>query len=156
DGLDNLKLWAGRNGDVVDVVGNSNHPDFVLFDPNFTGGRNYAFVGRGDESSDIGVINLALPPSSVTTDNILTEYSVYNVLFEEIESVAGGFFSAEEIDDILEEANSPAYFNATQGFITSGADNQPAGFTDEFTNLNNLRPFVPNEIRTLEVQFITN
>ncbi|QSE96100.1 hypothetical protein [Fulvivirga lutea] len=156
DGLDNLKLWAGRNGNVVDVVGNSNHPGFVLFDANFTGGRNYAFVGRGDETTDIGVINLALPPSNVTTNNILTEYSVYNVLFGEIDAVAGGFFTPEEIDDILAEANSPAYFNDVQGFITSGLDNQPAGFSNEFIDLSNLTPFVPNDIRTLEVQFIIN
>ena len=156
DGLDNLKLWAGRNGDIVDVVGNSNHPGFELFDPNFTGGRNYAFVGRGDEALDIGVINLSLPPSSVNTNDVLDIYSVYNVLFAEIENATSGLLTTQQIDDILAEANSPAYFNDAQGFVTSGLDNQPSDFTNQFIDLSNLNPFVPEDIRTLQVEFISN
>lgn len=155
DGLDNLKLWAGRNGDVVDVIGNSNHPDLILFDENFSGGRNYAFVGRGNEVTDLGVINLALPPSNVTTNDILDSYSVYSVLFNEIDGLVGDFLTQQQIDDILAETSSPAFFNEL-GFITSGLENQPSGFTNEFIDISNLTPFIPNDIKTQQVAFINN
>ena len=74
--IDNMKMFVGKKGDIVDVMGNSNHPNIEIIDPNFSGGRNYAFVARGDESTDLGVAKLALPPSSTTTDDVLVDYSV--------------------------------------------------------------------------------
>jgi hypothetical protein len=67
--IDNMALFVGKNGDLIDVIGNSNHPNLVIVDESYTGGRNYAFVGRGDESSDLGVVELALPPSSTETNS---------------------------------------------------------------------------------------
>jgi hypothetical protein len=156
--IDNLKLFAGRNGDIVDVMGNSNHPGLALFDPNFVGGRNYAFVGRGDETNNIGIINLALPPSSVTTDDVLVDYSVYQVLSDEIDRAVNGSLTQAQIDDILIEAQSPAYFNDLQGFITSGVDNKPVltAFSEAFVDISALRPFTPSDIRTQSVIFLTN
>lgn len=148
--IDNLKMFVGKNGDIVEVMGNSNHPELTIIDPDFTGGRNYAFVGRGNETENIGVVELALPPSSVSTDDVLDDYSVRLVLEEEIDAVIE--LDQTTVDAILEEAGSPAYFNAS-GFISAGAD-RPDGFTTEFSNLEGMKPFVPSQIRDLEIGFI--
>ncbi|MEO9483564.1 MAG: hypothetical protein ABJG47_08975 [Ekhidna sp.] len=151
--IDNLKMFVGKKGDVVDVRGNSNHPNIEIIDPNFTGGRNYAFVARGDESTDLGVANLWLPPSSVTVNTFEPgdQYSVFKVLEAEINEVAN--LDQAIIDAILAEALSPAYFN-NDGFITSGTDNKPASFSDSFVDLSGMSPFVPNDIKNLEIDFI--
>ncbi|MEO1254407.1 MAG: hypothetical protein AAFY41_05915 [Bacteroidota bacterium] len=149
--IDNLKMFAGKKGDIVDVMGNSNHPDITIVDENFTGGRNYAFVGRGDESTDLGVVKLALPPSATNTADVLDAYSVKAVLESEIDAVIN--LDQETIDAILAEALSPAYFN-NNGFLTSGPDNKPASFSDAFVDLSGMNPFVPNDIKNLTLDFI--
>lgn len=149
--IDNFKMFAGRNGDVVEVMGNSNHPNLTIIDEGFSGGRNYAFVGRGDESTDLGVVKLALPPSAVSTGDVLEQYSVFSVLEEEIRSA--GITDQDVIDAILIEAKSPAYFNSA-GFITSGVENKPASFSDTFVDLGGMNPFVPSEVKNLTIDFI--
>ncbi len=149
--LDNLKMFVGRKGDIVEVMGNSNHPSVIISDENFTGGRNYAFVGRGDESTDLGVVKLALPPSSTSTADVLDDYSVFAVLEGEIQ--AAGISDQNVIDAILAEALAPAYFD-NNGFITSGPNNKPASFSDEFIDLTGMNPFVPNDIKNLAISFI--
>ncbi len=149
--IDNMKMFVGKKGDIVEVMGNSNHPNVVIIDEDFTGGRNYAFVGRGDESTDLGVVKLALPPSSTATADVLSDYSVFAVLESEINAVTD--LTQDQIDQILAEALSPAYFN-NSGFITSGADNKPASFSDSFVDLSGMNPFVPNDIKNLEIDFI--
>lgn len=149
--IDNLKMFVGKKGDIVDVMGNSNHPNIVIIDEDFTGGRNYAFVARGDESTDLGVAKLALPPSSTTTDDVLVTYSVFAVLEAEINAVAD--LDQDTIDEILAEAHSPAYFN-NNGFITSGTDNKPASFDAAFVDLTGMNPFVPNDVKNLTIDFI--
>ena len=149
--IDNLKMFVGKRGDIVEVMGNSNHPNVTIIDNNFTGGRNYAFVGRGDESNDLGVVKLALPPSNTPTDDVLVDFSVFSVLEAEIQSA--GVSDQVIIDAILVEALSPAYFN-NNGFITSGPDNKPMDFSDEFVDLTGMNPFVPNDIKNLTLSFI--
>ncbi len=148
--LDNLKMFVGRTGDIVDVFGNSNHPNVTLIDPDFVGGRNYAFVGRGDEAANIGVVKLALPPSGVETADVLETYSVYNVLEQEIDAVAQ--FDQSIKDAILAEAGSPAYFEAS-GFISAGVV-VPDGFTSDFVNLEGMTPFVPSQVQDLTISFL--
>lgn len=147
---DNIKMFVGRVGDTVDVIGNSNHPNAVIIDDTFSGGRNYAFVGRGNESENIGVIELSLPPSSVQIADVLELYSVYNVLEEEIAAVAN--LDQSTIDNVLSEAGAPAYFNES-GFIASG-DTFIDGFSSDFISFEGIQPFVPVEVRDLEVSFL--
>lgn len=149
--IDNIKMFVGKKGDVVEVIGNSNHPNLTILDENFTGGRNYAFVGRGNQVSNLGVIKLALPPSGTDRANILSDYSVFNVLESEILSVVD--LSDATIDEILAEAQSPAFFNEN-GFITSGVNNQPVNFDNTFVDLTGMEPFIPNDIKNLSVAFI--
>ncbi len=153
DFLDNMKMFVGKNGDVIDVYGNSNHPELTILDPDFQGGRNYAFVARGDEVQDIAVAIVGLPPSSVSMlEGLLEEYSVYNVFEQEM--IAVGITNPDIIEFILQNAHSPAYFIGEDGFVGSG-DNVPEhpGFTADFRDLSGLSPFVPKEIKELELEF---
>jgi len=151
--IDNLKMFVGKKGNIVEVMGNSNHPDIVIIDPDFTEGRNYAFVGRGDESTNLGVVNLWLPPSGVSTDDFEKddENSVFNVLQAEIEAVAN--LDQSIIDAVLAEALSPAYFNS-DGYLDSGEDNKPESFSSELVDLTGMVPFAPTEVRDLEIGFL--
>jgi len=149
--IDNMSLFVGRMGDLIDVIGNSNHPNLIILDDTFEGGRSYVFVGRGDETSNIGVVKLALPPSGPTTGNYFETHSVFSVLQSEIQSI--GISDQSVIDDILQEAQSPAYFDA-DGFITSGEDNKPIDFSSVFVDLSSLEAFVPTDIRELKINFI--
>ncbi len=148
--LDNLKMFVGRSGDIVDVIGNSNHPNVTLIDENYTGGRNYAFVGRGDERNNLGVVKLALPPSNVETNDVLESYSVFSVLEAEIDAVAT--LDQSIIDAILAEAGAPAYFDES-GFISAGPT-VPTGFTEDFIDLGGASPFVPSQVRDLTISFL--
>jgi len=148
--IDNLKMFVGRKGEMVDVIGNSNHPNVKLIDEGFEGGRNYAFVGRGDEANNLGVVKLALPPSYVDTEEVLETYSVFNVLQTEINAVSN--LDQSIIDAVLAEAGSPAYFDA-DGFISSG-QTVPEGFAAEFVDLEGANPFVPVQVRDLKIAFL--
>jgi len=148
--LDNLKMFVGQSGAIVDVFGNSNHPDVTLIDPNFAGGRNYAFVGRGDETKNLGVVKLALPPSDVETSDVLEAYSVFNVLEEEIDAVVA--LDQETKEFILAEAGAPAYFDGS-GFVSSG-ETVPDGFELGFIDLEGMSPFVPVQVRDLAISFL--
>ena len=150
--IDNLKMFVGKNGDVVEIRGNSSHPQVTIIDPSYTGGRNYAFVGRGNEATNLGVVELALPPSNVTTEDVLDTYSVYNVLDEEIDLVFDRQLDQSIIDAILAEAGAPAYFNAN-GFISAG-ETLPDGFTAEFADLSTMNPFAPSEVSSLSLTFL--
>jgi len=147
--IDNLKMFVGRNGDVVEIRGNSNHPQVTIIDPEYTGGRNYAFVGRGNDVTNIGVVELALPPSSVSTEDVLDTYSVFNVLNEEIDIVFDRQLDQSIIDAVLAEAGAPAYFNES-GFISAG-EALPDGFSADFSDLSSMRPFAPAEVSALNM-----
>jgi hypothetical protein len=153
-GMDNLKMFAGKKGDNIDLYGNSNHPYLILFDRSFTGGRNYAFRARVSATLDIAVAELALPPSSVNTvDGLFTTYSVNIVLKDELYSVMPGLDSAL-VDLYLADTEAPAFFVKGVGFAGAGAP--PAnvsGFTESFMNISALYPYVPLDIKNLNVTF---
>ncbi len=151
--INNLKMFAGKNGDIIDVFGNSNHPEIQLIDSNYTGGRNYAFTARGHTNAEVGVAIVGLPPSSVNTTNDLLEiYSVINVLTEEANNA--GYTDSAAIAVFLSNAEAPGYFIHPQGFVSNG-NNVPsnAAFTNDFINLSGLVPFVPNDVKELMISW---
>ncbi len=152
-GLNNLQMFVGKNGDIIEVFGNSNHPNITLINPSFTGGRNYAFVARGDAVLDLGVAAVALPPSAVdTNEGLIDDFSVFSVFEDELMTV--GITDQEVIDLVLANASAPAYFVGEDGFISSGTTipDNPA-FSNSFIDLSGLTPFVPRDIRDLDLIF---
>lgn len=151
--MDNLKMFVGKKGDIIDVYGNSNHPNIKLIDSSYTGGRNYAFVARANNLLNIAVAKVALPPSSVTnTQDLFTTYSVDSVIRSEVKTMWPNAPDSV-IDGYLINTKPPGYFT-TAGFIGSGST-VPAinGFTTEFVDLSQLSPYIPNDIKTLVVSF---
>jgi hypothetical protein len=157
-GINSLKMYVGKTGDVVEVIGNTNHPNAWLIDETQVG-FNWAFVGRSSVSSDIAVAQVGLPPSTLaTTDGVFTTYSVYNVLYNQMYDYLIALYpnNSEYIATVLAayltNAQSPAYFNSS-GFISCGT-NVPTGFSESFIDLSGIVPFVPNDVSNLQVTFV--
>jgi len=154
--LDNLRMFVGKNGDNFEVFGNANLPNFILVDQSITDGRNYAFVARAEDELDIAVAEVAIPPSTVSTsDGLITEFSVVNVLTDEL--MAAGITDQAFIDAFVAGAEGPGYFEEGEGLIATGSDiPENPGFSEEFIDLSGLQPFVPSEIRDLTLDFLNN
>ncbi|NJN26785.1 MAG: hypothetical protein HC819_12830 [Cyclobacteriaceae bacterium] len=146
-----LKMYAGKNGDFVDVFGNSNHPNATFFAGN--SGFNWAFVASGSRSKEIGVAEVALPPSSLdeTSRNvILKDYSIKKVFTEEIYDVWPNI-GQQSVDAFLFNTGAPGYF-AKQGFVSGGTS--PGSAYDALeSRLNALSPYNPKDISNLKLSF---
>lgn len=160
--LNNLKLFAGLKGNIVEVYGNSNHPNAMFVDTT-TMGFDYAFTGRADTVKNIGVVNLGLPATTLNaTDSVFTTYSIYNLLSTKYHQVWGPYANTpakkhwldSTINSLLITAQIPAYFK-NSGFIGCGAT-LPAGlgFTSDFVNIKSLKPYVPLDIKNLKITFV--
>ncbi len=148
--METLKMFAGKKGDIVDVFGNSNHPNATLFDEN-TVGFNWAFAAAGNEASDIGVAEVGLPPSNLnSTDRavILGQYSIHDVFYNEL--IAEGY-SQTEIDIYLVNTNPPGYFT-NDGFLIAGTS--PGSSYDAIqSSMENLTPYNPVTVSNLTISF---
>jgi len=160
-----LKMFVGKNGNNIDVFGNSNHPKMKLFDLNYNDGYNWAFVARSNEALDVAVAKVGLTPCNYNElGKIFTDYSFKNTLGKELHALCdpyvGVWFVDQQaadnhVNSYLVDAEAPAYFNPN-GFISCG-QNVPnvAGFTTEFINLNNLNPYIPQMVNDLEIKFLS-
>ena len=149
--VDGLKMFAGRKGDVVDVYGNSNHPNAIFFAGDV--GFNWAFVASGDDSEDIGVAEVGLPPSSLdepSRDVLLDFYSIKNVFTREINAVWPGL-DPEILEAYLMNTEGPGYFDS-DGFISGGTS--PGEDWDVLAErLQLLSPYNPKDISNLTLEF---
>jgi hypothetical protein len=149
--MSTLHMFAGRKGDVVDVFGNSNHPNAVLF--NETEGFNWAFVASSDRQQDIGVAEVGLPPSTLDSDSrdlILKEYSVKNVFTNGITAAWPGIDQAS-LDIYLGNTAAPGYFE-NRGFISGGIS--PGAAWDVLAErIDGLSPYNPKETSELTIEF---
>ena len=118
--VDNLKMFVGKTGDIVDIYGNSNHPNAVFFNEDAVG-FNWAFVASGNDVEDIGVAEVGLPPSNLDeTDReiLLVDHSIKQVFTNQILSVWPDL-SQDLIDIYLADTEAPGFFN-DGGFIQGG------------------------------------
>jgi hypothetical protein len=150
-GVNSIRMFVGKKGDVVDVFGNSNHPNAVLFsgEPGF----NWAFVAAGNDTKNLAVAEVGLPPSTLDTDDrevILKEYSIINVFTNNITEVWPGI-DPQLLASYLAETAAPGYFDH-DGFISGGIS--PGTDWDEMTaRLKDLTPYNPKEVAELSVTF---
>jgi hypothetical protein len=149
--MGSLRMFAGKNGDVIDVYGNSNHPNAILFSGST--GFNWAFVASSNRSEDIGVAEVGLPPSSLDSDDrevLLKEYSIKNVFTSEILGAWPGL-DPLILDAYLSNIKAPGYFSDA-GFVSGGVS--PGAEWDELASrLENLNPYNPKEVSELEISF---
>lgn len=151
-----LKMFVGKNGDVIDVYGNSAHPNATLF--NGGNGFDWAFVASGNEITDFAVAEVGLPPYDLDNDNrdvLLKDNSIHNV-FSTL--ISDWYFEQQgtEIDSLtlaayLENAEAPGFFNK-DGFIASGTA-PTSDFDALITNIDALSPYNPFTIANLTISF---
>ncbi|UCG26649.1 MAG: hypothetical protein JSV24_06615 [Bacteroidales bacterium] len=146
-----LKMFAGKKGDVIDVYGNSNHPNARFFTDN--SGFNWAFVASGDEILDIGVAEVGLPPSSLDepSRNVLLDYySIENVFSRQIYEWWPTIDPAT-VAAYLYNTAAPGYFDS-KGFVQGGTS-PGAEYDDIEGRLPGLSPYNPKEISNLSISF---
>lgn len=156
--VNNLKMFAGLKGNLMDVYGNSNHPSITLFG---LGNANYAFRAKTDISQDIAVAQVILPPSTVTslnTSDISTKYSVKNIIsnwgikeYPALGTVEGLLF----LNKYLQNTGAPGFFIKDLGFVSAEVPPTISGFnfTNEIKDLSNLNFYIPNDIKNLSIGF---
>ena len=151
-----LKMFAGQKGDVVHIYGNTIHPYAYLVDPNYIGGRAWTFRAKNNTKLDIAVAKVALPPISLTNDEmppIWDEYSMDKILEEEIVTVYNDA-TPSIIENYVYTARGVAYFVGPPGFVSNGTDiPQVPGFTPEFIDMTGLEPWAPVDVNNLTIGF---
>ncbi|MEA2041836.1 MAG: hypothetical protein U9N85_04710 [Bacteroidota bacterium] len=149
--MQTLKIFAGKDGDMVDVFGNSNHPNAKFF--NDDTGFNWAFTASGIEDSDIGVAEVGLPPSDLdetSREVILGDYALKTVFENQIYDVWPNILP-EDLDTYLQNTEAPGYFGPF-GFITGGtAPNDQ--YTEIEASMNELVPYNPIQVTNLTIEF---
>lgn len=160
-GLNNLKMFVGKKNSMLDIYGNSNHPNASIFIYPNPDGFSYSFTAHADQANNIAVVNLALPGTSLSSaDSIFINYSITKVFENEMHTIwdktANGdpvklAFIKAAIDKLLLSTQIPGYFSAG-GYIGCGTT-KPDGFTDDFVNISDLTPYIPNDVKKLKIQF---
>ncbi|MEI7594622.1 MAG: hypothetical protein WCK02_02660 [Bacteroidota bacterium] len=149
--MSSLKMFAGKNGDNIDVYGNSEHPNAKFF-TNETG-FNWAFVASSSESDNIGVAEVGLPSDSInSTDRnvLLKDNSIHNV-FESQILYTWPNINSTDLANYLQNTSAPGYFNST-GFIQGGTS--PGAQWDAlYTRTEALTPYSPLEMKNLVISF---
>ena len=164
-GIDNLKMFAGRSDDIITIYGNSNHPEAYFTEDKKQVGFNWAFVAKTNDALNVASAKIALTPTSyASTDSIFEKFDMQAVLFEEF---YGYFYSSDTIystdsiadaamqntlNGILQKSESPGYFDQN-GFSGYGEIVPVLEDYSSVRKLEDLTPYVPDEISNLVVKF---
>ncbi len=150
--LRTLKMFVGKTDNVIDVFGNSDHPNAQFFTNDI--GFNWAFVASGYDDQDLGVAELGLPPSGLDESSrevLLGTYSLKNVFTDQITDAFPGI-NQDQIDLYLMNTEAPGYFT-DEGFVAGGTP--PANLWDELIlRIEDLVPYNPADIAELEIDFL--
>ncbi|OFY35674.1 MAG: hypothetical protein A2W91_13920 [Bacteroidetes bacterium GWF2_38_335] len=146
-----LKMFAGKSGNVVDVYGNSDHPNAKFY--NADTGFNWAFAASAKYTENIGVAEVGLPRSTSTAtdrENLLVTNSMRNVLSNQIYEV-WPTISTESVNAYLFNTQAPGYFN-NGGFVAAGTS-PGTQYDDIDTRKDNLTPYCPVTVTNLTIEF---
>ncbi len=149
--MSSMKMFAGRKGNIIDVYGNSDHPNAILLSGK--AGFDWAFIASGDKETDLGVAEVGLPPVNLDEPSrnvLLGYYSLQKVLTREIYDVWPGI-DEESVNAFLYNTAAPGYFDSN-GFV-SGGTAPGTGYETMERRLKWLSPYNPKEITTLQIQF---
>ncbi len=163
-GLNTLWMFVGKKGDYVDIYGNSNHPNANFHDLADVDSMayNWAFTASSIVSANIGVAEVGLPPSALTSQNrdgLLKTYSVKNTYERILREVYFGDLSDEDYntqvkpyaDTYLQNTDPPGYFS-NLGFVKAGeSPGNQYNVLEE--RINGLIPFSPDDVASLEIDF---
>ncbi len=149
--MDGMKMFVGQKGDFVDVYGNSSHPNAKFLTEKV--GYNWAFVASASRDDDVAVVELGLPLSTVDAEGravLLEEYSVYNVLYNEVKTVWPDA-SDEILNAWLANTEAPGFFDE-HGFI-QGGEAPGSEYLPLMDRILGLSPYNPKVIANLEINF---
>jgi hypothetical protein len=148
--LKSMKMFVGKKGNIIDLFGNSCHPNAILVSTQ--GGIDWAFIAQADDSKNIAIADVCLPPLLCTTNiNIMTDYSIFNVYVDEM--TAAGITDTMMQQAYLYNSQSPAYFGEV-GFAACGTNVPSAEYNS--LSLNGLKPYIPSEIYYMNIIFDNN
>jgi hypothetical protein len=154
----NIKIFVGKKGDIVDIYGNSNHPNASFSTKQTQLGLNYAFVASGNLTQDFAVSEVGLPPMSLNSTNravILDTNSIrktfinaialeYNLGVDTVEAFINKY-------QLMKNINPPGFF-AEKKFVCS--ETAPDSKYNEYvTRIENMTPYNPSAISTLKINF---
>jgi len=146
-----LKMFVGKKGNVIDVYGNSDHPNAIMIAGK--AGFDWAFVASGDNNTNLGVAEVGLPPTNLDEPSrniLLGYYSIKNVLTREIYSVWPDI-DEQSVEAFLFNASAPGYFD-NGGFVAGGTA-PGTGYERIEPRLMYLSPYNPKEITNLNILF---
>jgi hypothetical protein len=149
--VSNLKMFVGKNGDVISVYGNSEHPNarFITDETGF----NWAFTAASKESENISVAEVGLPPIKLDTDNryvLLVDHSIKKVFQNQILS-QWPWFPQEVLNTYLYNLQAPGFFDKN-GFVQGGKT--PSSNYNALLNIvAGLTPYNPKTINQLNIVF---
>ena len=155
---DNFKVFVGQKASgQVELYANFNLPNLKIDSDALETGTNYVIRGRAHASQDIAAEEICLPPSEVEeTDRIFEDYSIYTTNYKTVSELLPNY-SQQELEDylatVLFNYEVPAFFSSS-AFLGAGLDNKPASIDNEFSDLSDLTPFAPSEIRDLDLNYI--
>lgn len=164
--MESMKMFVGKKGNIIDVKGNSNHPNalFNMYDTNHSG-FDWAFVASGQKNENIAVAEVGIPYSTAdlsTRTEILGDNSIKKVLTREMTNFvvaayakAGITLQPDEISayltPYLKNADAPGYFS-NHGFVQGGvAPND--NYTVLESRIKELVPYNPKDINNLQIDF---
>ena len=146
-----MKMFVGKKGDIVDVYGNSDHPNAVFFSSQT--GFSWSFVASGNDVLDIAVSEVGLPPSNLDEPSrsvLLEDYSIKNVFSNQIYTL-WPYIDQASVDAYLYNTEAPGFFNSN-GFVQGGTS--PGSEYDELVvRLPMMSPYNPKEISQLNIEF---
>lgn len=150
-GLSKMKMFVGRNGDMVSIFGNSEHPNARFF--NHETGFNWAFSAAASRTQNIAVAEVGLPPMDLNAsdrETLLETYSIYNVFRNQILYVWPNI-NPDVLEAYLHHTQAPGYFNAG-GFVQAGtAPSQAYEPLKEAMEM--LTPYNPATILNYQITF---
>ena len=154
--INSLKMYVGKKGNIVDVFGNSDHPNAKFFTK--TTGFEWAFVASGYYQENVGVAEVGLPPCTLNETSrivILEDYSIKSVLTDQINewfyTIFGIHPDANDLANYLQNADAPGYFGAG-GFIQAGKSPDPK-YDTLAERIKNLAPYNPKSVSELIIEF---
>ena len=146
-----LKMFAGKKGDIVDVYGNSDHPNATFI--NSDAGFNWAFVASGNNALNIGAAEVGLPASNLDEPSrsvLLETYSIKNVFTNQIYEVWPNI-NPESVETFLLNTTAPGFFDS-RGFV-QGGESPSEDYNLLATRLQSLSPYNPKEVAEMIIDF---
>ncbi|MBN3034772.1 MAG: hypothetical protein JW861_04245 [Bacteroidales bacterium] len=146
-----MKMFAGKNGNMISLFGNSEHPNatFISGDVGF----DWAFTAGGNITADIGVAEVGLPSHLLDASDrytLLEENSIRNVFMNQIYEMWPGIDSTV-VQAFLHHTDPPGYF-ASGGFVQGGNPPSPQ-YAPLETLIEGLTPYNPLFIHEMVIAF---